>query len=144
MILLIAAQDIRFITLGLVHAGALVREQEETAPPERYLEAVDRTLIAWKIEPHTLKAIAVVVGPGAFTSSRVSTVIANSIAFAAGIPVIALENPQRLPLSSLVSLSIQAIPPTNDGGNPQSFAQPVYNRPPNSTEKNHKLLVFGH
>ncbi len=131
MTLLISAQDIKRISLGLADKGMLVREEEFAAPPERYLERVARTLETWKVDPRTgLTAVAVVTGPGAFTSSRVSTVIANSIAFAAGIPVIPLENPDQRGLKDLAA----ALPtPDAVGAGTQAFAQPTYNRPPNIT-----------
>ncbi len=133
MILLISAQDIKRISLGLADKGALVREVEVTCPPERYLEAVSEALETWKIDPHAdLSAIAVVTGPGAFTSSRVSTVIANAVAFAADLPVIPVENPDNHGLRELAAhLPI----PQAVGEGVQAFAQPTYNRPPNITIK---------
>lgn len=127
MILLISAQDIKRISLGLVDKGMLIREEEVDSPPERYLEQVAKTVDAWGLNPRTdLTAVAVVTGPGAFTSSRVSTVIANTIAFAASLPVIPVENPENHGLKE-----IAAHLPTAIAG----FAQPVYNRPPNITLK---------
>ncbi len=128
MTLLIAAQDIRSVSLARVENG--VAQAVATVPvgPERYLDAVRRTLEEWGVDPRRdVDAVAVVTGPGAFTSSRVSTVIANAMAFAADVPVIAVENARGAPVEELA----RTLPPPSAG-----FAQPVYNRPPNITLAN--------
>ncbi len=131
MILLISAQDIKRISLGLADGGMLQKEGEVDTPPERYLEAVSKALETWKIDPRAdLSAVAVVTGPGAFTSSRVSTVIANAIAFAADLPVIPVENPGNRGLKEIAA-TLPAPQAVGDGA--QAFAQPTYNRPPNIT-----------
>lgn len=125
-VLLIAAQDLRPLRLGLVENDVLLRETTADVPPEGYLNALDATLKEWKLTWRDFTAIAVVAGPGAFTASRVSTVLADTLAFVANCPVLALENPEKRPLAELAaSLS---------KGAPKAFAVPVYNRPPNITK----------
>lgn len=80
--LLISGQDIRELSLGLVRDGRLVGDVVVPASPERYLSAIAATLAGWNVRAEDLDALAVVTGPGSFTSSRVSTTIANAIAFA--------------------------------------------------------------
>lgn len=126
--LLIAGQDIRELTVGLVLDGRLDREETVSCPPERYLETVVSALGRWQIGRADLGAVVVVVGPGSFTSSRVSTTIANAIAFAGAIPVVSLENPERVPVSELVAkLDWTDLPSLT------RFAVPVYDRPPHIT-----------
>ena len=124
--LLVAAQDIKWIEFGLIEDGKLVKEVRQDVPPERYLAALDQTLKEWKLAKGDFAAIAVVAGPGAFTSSRVSAVMANALAFAGNIPVIPIENPKRLPLADLAA----SLPSTRS-----AYAVPVYDRPPNITNK---------
>ncbi|NBS42047.1 hypothetical protein EBS80_05330 [bacterium] len=79
--LLISGQDIRELSLGLVRDGRLVGDVVVPASPERYLSAIAATLAGWNVRAEDLDALAVVTGPGSFTSSRVSTTIANAIAY---------------------------------------------------------------
>ncbi len=123
--LLICGQDIGFLSLGHVQDGVLVVSKTVSVRPEQYLSTVDSTMGEWGIEPSELSAVAVVTGPGSFTSSRISTVIANTIAFVKQIPVIPLENPDHL--------SIDQIATQIDLKKSISFAIPTYNRPPHIT-----------
>ncbi len=128
--LLICGQDIGFLSIGRVQNGVLVAHQTVSASPEQYLSTVDLTMREWGIEPSELSAIAVVTGPGSFTSSRISTVIANTIAFAKQIPVIPIENPDHLPLDEIINqIDVKKSTP---------FAIPTYNRPPHITNSNYQ------
>lgn len=128
MVLVVCGQDIRSISFGLARDGVLERETVTDAPPERYLARLDETLRDWNVGKESLGAVAVVTGPGSFTSSRVSTVIANSLAFAWNVPVIPLENPKRLSLRELVAEGgLSDLPPAGQ------YAVPSYDRPPHIT-----------
>jgi hypothetical protein len=126
--LLVCGQDIRSLSLGLVVDGRLERESLAAVPPERYLACVAETLAEWNTDVSDLGAVAVVSGPGSFTSSRVSTTIANAIAFARNIPVVAVENPERGDMRSLVAAIDLSVAPVSG-----RFAVPVYDRPPHVT-----------
>ena len=128
MILLVCGQDIRSLSVGLIQNGVLHQEVHFVASPERYLERVVETLSEWHVSAGDLGAVAVVTGPGSFTSSRVSTTIANGIAFAKGIPVLAIENFDRLNLRELSERTDFAKLPSVD-----HYAVPVYDRPPHIT-----------
>ena len=123
--LLVCAQDIRTWSLGVVEEGKLVHERYFDTAPEEYLKGLDETLAMWQLAPTDFSAVAVVAGPGAFTASRVSIVMANAFAFASAIPVIPLENAQRL---SLADLAV-SLPSTRS-----VYAIPVYDREPNITQ----------
>lgn len=128
IVLLVCGQDIRSLSLGLVRDGTLAADTVLDASPERYLARVAETLGEWKVSPEDLGAVAVVTGPGSFTSSRVSTTIGNAIAFARGIPVLAIENPDRLSLHELAARTdFAALPPAD------RYAVPTYDRPPHIT-----------
>jgi hypothetical protein len=127
-VLFIAAQDIHSLTVGLVRDGLLQEEQEISSRPEEYLATVSSVLAGWGVFAKDLDAVGVVVGPGSFTSCRVSVAIANGIAFAAGIPVIPVQNPQRLSLSRIVDQT-----DFTGYSDIDRFAIPVYDRPPHIT-----------
>lgn len=126
--LVICGQDIRSLSLGLVHDGALAHDLVVAATPETYLSTVASALAEWKVSLADLDAVVAVTGPGSFTSSRVSTVIANAVAFARGIPVYAVPNVERHNLRELVAAIDFSAPPALD-----RFAIPTYDRPPHIT-----------
>lgn len=128
VVLLICGQDIRSLSLGLVQNGALAHDLVMAASPETYLSLVASTLAQWGVSLEDLGAVAVVSGPGSFTSSRVSTVIANGIAFARSIPVLAIGNDLRRNLHEIVAdTDFSALPAI------AQFAVPTYDRPPHIT-----------
>jgi len=123
--LVIAGQDIRELSVGLSKDAAIVESRTIVSSPETYLRDVAQALEDWKIALDDLDAIAVVTGPGSFTSSRVSVMIANGIAFAKGIPVIGIENAAR---RGIGDLEIGEVYPPVD-----RYVVPVYDRPPHIT-----------
>lgn len=125
MVLAIQGQDIRELSVGLLRDGVLAESRTAVASPETYLATIDATLSEWGVALADLGAVAVVTGPGSFTSSRVSVMIANAIAFARGIPVIGIPNADRVGLADL------AFP--NDFPSADRYAVPVYDRPPHIT-----------
>lgn len=133
--LLISGQDIRELSLGLVRDGRLAEDLVAAASPEHYLATIVAALAGWNVRVEDLDAIAVVTGPGSFTSSRVSTTIANAIAFGRNVPVVGLENAARKNLHEIAeSLDLSSLPPTD------RFAIPVYDRPPHITSSGTKIL----
>lgn len=52
------------------------------------LAVIDQALVAWSVAPQAVQGIAVVVGVGSFTATRVATTIANAWAFVCQTPVI--------------------------------------------------------
>jgi hypothetical protein len=128
MTLVIAAQDIKGISLGLVKDGKLEKRTDLVGEPDRYLSLVDATLKEWGMTVADVTRLVVVTGPGAFTASRVSVTLANAIAFARRIPLVPVANPAKLSLEQLiVSKEFSSAEPI-DG-----FAIPVYDRPPHIT-----------
>lgn len=125
MDLFLCAQDIQFITFGLVKDGVCFHEQALDASPEQYLNLLNRFFSEQKMSSSDIKRIIVVNGPGSFTASRVSVTIANTFAFVHQIPLVALENPDRLSCAELI-LRVQEFPE-------HAFVVPVYDRPPHIT-----------
>lgn len=124
MRLVIAAQDIAAITFGLVDGGTVREEKTVQTSPEGYLAALDQALKEWVVTPVNIEAVIVVTGPGSFTASRVSTTLANGLGFAWDVPVVGMENPEHLPLTSLDLPILQTS---------MSYAAPTYDRPPEIT-----------
>ncbi len=71
---------------------------EESAERKEYegqnrdlLFSVDSFLEEQGVEKGDVKGIAVVIGSGGFTSTRIATVVANTFAYVQNIPVLAVE-----------------------------------------------------
>lgn len=124
MDLLIDAQNIASISFGRVEGNSVVLEQTVCARPEEYLLVLQKTLKQWDQAPDRIEKIFVITGPGSFTASRVSTTIANALAFAKDVPILALENPNHLPLKGLDLSTAKVV---------ASYAIPTYDRPPEIT-----------
>ena len=127
-VLCLSAQDLKAISFGVWKDGILTHETTMAVPPEGYLRAVDGGLKEWGVALVECNAVLVVSGPGSFTSSRVSVVMANAIAFARQIPVLGIENSGRLSLSKFVKVLDSAAWPLVG-----EAAIPVYDRPPHIT-----------
>ena len=131
MMLLIAAQDIGELTVGLIERPpAHPRILTLPTNPEGYLAAIDETLKEWKTSLDDLEGIVVVTGPGSFTASRVSTTIAKGLSCSKKIPLYAVANEGRLDARALVDTIDWSCPLA-----PSTFAVPLYDRPPQITKK---------
>lgn len=126
--LCVSAQDLKEIFFGIWKDGRFIMETVASVPPEEYLLALDGTLKEWNMSLGDIDAVMVVTGPGSFTSSRVSVVMANVIAFAREIRIFGVENPKRFCLSELAkTIDWTARFPAS------RYAVPVYDRPPHIT-----------
>ncbi|HBO99789.1 MAG: Glycoprotease family exported protein [Candidatus Uhrbacteria bacterium GW2011_GWF2_41_16] len=134
MYLFLSAQDIQQLEVGFLdEQGYTAFFSSVPTPPEMFLFHVDRLMHEWKIEWKTILGVAVVVGPGSFTSTRLSVTMANGIAFARHIPIIGVENIERLSLSVL--LSDRDWIPFFHAQKIETFVVPIYDRPPLITLK---------
>ena len=125
MDLFFSAQDIQCITFGLVKDQTLFCEKTFDVPPENYLASLHTFLLEQSLSVSDIKRVFVVNGPGSFTASRVSVVIANTIAFTQQIGMVSIENPDRRPMRELMETVLQS--------KEQTFVVPAYDRPPNIT-----------
>lgn len=127
--LAISAQDIRFITLGLVTDEGFALKTFEDVQPDGHLQTIDQFLKTNNVEVRELDAVVVVTGPGSFTASRVSTTIANTISYSQSVPVYGLKNPDHLELSEIIKqVDFNFLPSLDD------FATVTYDRPPMITK----------
>ncbi|MBI4256985.1 hypothetical protein HY733_03890 [Candidatus Uhrbacteria bacterium] len=125
MMLLLLAQDIGWLSIGLAQSGKLIQERTSETSPEGYLLNLHQTLEAWSVSLEQIKSILVVTGPGSFTASRVSTTIANAIAFSRNIPIMGVENSSHRSLTELL-MSLPEMGSTH--------VAPTYDRPPEITK----------
>lgn len=128
MILFLCAQDLHLFWLGLIQEKTMVNLESLAISPETYLSEVDHFLRKVQIKPEQLAGVCVVVGPGSFTSSRISLTIANTLHFVFQIPLFVLTNPDHLPPQELIALQGCGKQVSND-----EYATPAYDRPPHIT-----------
>lgn len=122
MLLFLMAQDIHSITFGSIDETIIKDIQTVQTPPERYLKCLAEWLDHTSVRLKNVDGIVAVLGPGSFTSCRMSLMIANTIAFTQQISIIPLENPKRLVAEELLhSCAWQTIVS-------QPFVWPVYDR----------------
>jgi len=132
MHLILSAQDIRSITFGVFDGEGVHSVTEVASSPEGYFPALDVFLSEQSLPLKNLEGVIVVTGPGSFTASRVSTTIANSIAFTQSIPVVGLENPERLDLPTLLQWKLfEGV----------DYVIPSYDRPPLITKSKPKMGI---
>jgi len=108
--------------LGLQKDGEFTSARFEQTPPSEYLRRIHEWFLTSGLKKEDVDRVVVVSGPGSFTASRTSTVIANAIAFSRGIPVLGLPNPERLPLSDLMK-------DFESGSVKGGFISPTYDQP---------------
>ncbi len=126
MYLFLCSQDLHRLDLALVDTAHVLEQTSVETTPEQFLSVLDSQLSVWHTQLARLKGVIVVSGPGSFTSSRLTVTIANAISFALSLPMIAVENPDRLAVKELLK--------SIDFDTKQSeFAIPVYDRPAHIT-----------
>ncbi len=132
MILFIKGQDIKEVEFALIDGGAIVHKTKKTVSPERQLFELDAFLNLHSVSLSDITKVFVVSGPGSFTSSRLSVVIANTISFVQDIPVVSIENKEDLSIEELAERLMSSTGSDNNTG--LRFASPTYNMPPRITQ----------
>lgn len=123
MYFFLSSQDLKTLDLCLFDQAGIKQQAHLETTPESFLFSLDQTLTQWGITLDVIKGIVVVSGPGSFTSSRLSVIMANAIAFRFGIPLLGIPNPERLSPEELIkNVDLSKLS--------ESFVQPVYDRPP--------------
>jgi len=95
-----------------------------------FLKLINELLKKAKIKPTALKAIAVVCGPGSFSSLRVGLVVANTLAWALKIPIISLKTDELVLVNERQLLKIIKKKLENKRFKPVA---PFYDKEPNIT-----------
>lgn len=128
MKLFLCAQELRSWWIGLFDEHAFFSLKHFEVSPEHYLEQLDQFLSRHEQSKQTLSGVCIVNGPGAFTSTRISLMIANTLKFVYDLPLFVLSNPNHLlPVNLLASL--QFAPPRSV----DRFAHAYYEKPPHIT-----------
>lgn len=128
MILFLCAQDLGFFWLGLIKDQSFVELKKINGSPEEILKNLDEFIIANKIDCDDLDGISIVNGPGSFTASRLSLMIANGLHFTKSIPIFILENSLKLDPETLIKKNGTGKQTQNNG-----YIVPTYDRPPHIT-----------
>jgi len=100
MFLLIDPSEKDFIHLVLFDKTRII-ELREPGKNRELLEAIDRFFGQEKIKKDEIRGIAVVVGAGGFTSTRIATVVASVFGYVRKIPLFSISqeeasNPEQL------------------------------------------------
>ena len=97
------------------------------------LECVDKIFKINNLNPKEIKGIMVVVGSGGFTSTRIATVVGNTLAYTLQIPILAIREKDIKKIQELI---------------PELLNQPInqyisasYSGKPNITKS--KKIIFG-
>lgn len=124
MQLLIQAQDIATLCLGLIKPSSLPVFETREAQPKHYLAMLDEFLRAHDVRSHQITRVLVVTGPGSFTSTRIATILANTFHYANSCELRVMQNSTHRSLHELVEYLNESVVL-----NEQTFASPVYDRP---------------
>lgn len=119
-------------TVALVEDGAVIIERtiaEKRELSQRLLATIDEVLQERQLAVSDLAAIAVMRGPGPFTSLRIALAVANALARSAATPIVGLTDLAAAPLSELA----QAATAKLAAGDTESQLLPFYDRPPTIT-----------
>lgn len=91
------------------------------------LACVDALLTEKHLKPQDVQGIAVVVGAGGFSSTRVAVTVANTFAYAFQIPLLAVTSPEAAHPEQLVERLLEQ--------EPGKYMAPEYSGEPNITTK---------
>ncbi len=91
MYLFLDNSDAENIVLGLWLNNDLV-QRSYPAGEKNLVVAIDKFLQEEKCVLKDVKGIAVVVGKGSFTSTRIAVTVANTLSYALGVPVVATSS----------------------------------------------------
>ncbi len=119
MILNINTADNDYLIVSLNEKNKLIAEKKVGArrrQAEKLLPTINQLLSQNKLKLSDLKGIKVASQGDSFTSLRIGILTANALGFALKIPVLPLENQQKLASKKIAG---------------QLLVVPQYNRPPN-------------
>src|SRR3989338_1439442 len=97
MRLCLRSQDLHAFSVALIaeNKKMVQRVNHTETRPEAFFQLLADDLKIWGVPWSALTSIAVVNGPGSYTSLRTLTTLANTLAFALKIPVVGLEQTEK-------------------------------------------------
>jgi len=113
--------------VALVHEGVVLARREEVGKhihAERLPELVDGVLGGRA--PGTLDAVAVSIGPGSFTGLRIGLSYGKGLAFASGLPMVAVPTLEAIALKAVLAGDVREgdrIVPVLDARRDEVYAQ---------------------
>ncbi|MBI3290788.1 tRNA (adenosine(37)-N6)-threonylcarbamoyltransferase complex dimerization subunit type 1 TsaB [Candidatus Falkowbacteria bacterium] len=135
MKLFIDTSDDKQIFLALLSQDKIIAKKRFFAQykqAEKLLPEIDKLLSGQAGKRASLRAIAVVSGPGPFTALRIGVTTANTLGWALKIPVLGLKKDQIKDLKKISSLINKNIGKVKAG----EALVPFYGQEPNITVKN--------
>ena len=131
MILVIDTTDVEHIFLGLIQEGGFIKIKELNAKYQHAEKLLPAIQVLLKAQSLKVKAIAVVSGPGSFTSLRIGVVTANALAYAQHLPIVGISKEEFTDVSSLATVVTKKLKHAHVG----SLIEPVYGKEPSITLK---------
>ena len=140
MILLIDTSDTAIMYVGLARRdGFLIAHKKirtHFQQSEKLLSTIDGLLRSQKMSLRRITGIAVISGPGGFTSLRVGITTANALAYGLGLPIVGLDHRQIADIRDFAKQAGVAFVAKKPG----SFIAPMYGSEPNITISTKKLF----
>ncbi len=138
MILVIDTTDVERIFLGLIKGEEFTKTKNLDAKYQHAEKLLPAIQVLLKTKSYQAlpagrqgKAIAVISGPGSFTSLRIGVVTANALAYAQRLPIIGISKEEFTDLPSLAAVISKKLKHARVGG----LVEPAYGKEPNITIK---------
>jgi tRNA threonylcarbamoyladenosine biosynthesis protein TsaB len=96
---------------------------------EKLLPVIDITLHAGRLAKKDITGLAVVAGPGGFTSLRIGVATANALAYALAVPIAGLRLGHGAKVATLARQAVTLMKTRRI----KAFVSPAYGREPNIT-----------
>lgn len=90
--------------------GAVVEQKNYSVPNRALLATIETFLAANNLRVQEVEGVAVVVGVGSFTSTRIATTVANTWAYAKNIRIVGVTAAEASDLPKLEAKLLQAEP----------------------------------
>lgn len=120
------------VAIALANNGNIVAERtvsERRQQSAELLSLIDQVLTGAQLDVGALEAVAVVRGPGSFTSLRVGLAAANALAQSARLPMIGLLAEDGMTTAELARVATTQLA----AGQTDPTLLPEYGRPPSIT-----------
>jgi tRNA threonylcarbamoyladenosine biosynthesis protein TsaB len=119
-----AESDFGYIVLAKDQDNFWLKRVASGRQSESLLTSIDKLLNSHKKKLKQIKTIGVVSGPGTFTSIRIGVVLANTLAYATGIPLVGIKKDEFKTVKELVQKIIS-------NKKFHKLVLPLYDREPN-------------